>query len=184
MRAHLIITGAALGLHLTQVEFLVRMERESREVHVPVPYTEGERLQLQGTIAEYICASKPNERDRITIKVREGTGLWFARTSYPAALHELSLQHLEERREEVEAAAEFQREKLQRRRRAWDIDDRELQIRQDLINRSVQQALTWTPKRDVQICFCSKLEQLITGSLALIEEPTQLRVDSWPAIQV
>lgn len=184
MRAHLILTGAALGLHLSQVEFLVRMERESREMHVPVPYTEGEHLELQGTIVEYIGASKANERACMTIKVREDTGFWFARASYPAALHALGLQHLERRREEVEAAAKFQREELQRQRRAWDIDDRTLQHEQQRLSCRVKSALTWVPKLDVQIQFRSKLQQTIVGSLALIEEPTQLSVDSWPAIQV
>ena len=184
MRAHLIRTGAALGLHRTQVELLVRIKRESREVHVPVPYTEGERLELQGTIVEYIGESKLNERACMTVKVREHTGVWFARTLYPGALHELGLQHLEASRQEVEAAAAFQREELQKQRRAWDIDDRTLQHEQQRLSCRVKSALTWVPKMDVQIQFRSKLQQTIAGSLALIEEPTQLRVDSWPAIQV
>ena len=184
MRAHLILTGAALGLHLTQVEFLVRMHRESREEHVPVPYTEGERLELTGTIVEYTAAGKPNELACMTVKVQEDTGFWFARTSLPIALHELGLQHLEGRRQEVENAAEFQREELQRQRFAWDIDDRTLRHEQHRLSCRVQTALTWVPKLDVQIRFSSKLQQTLFGSFALIEEPTQLSVDSWPAIQV
>ena len=87
---------------------------------------EGERLELTGTIVHYTGARRPNDPDRMTVKVREDTGFWFAHTSVPAALYELGLQHLEEHREEVEAAAESQRQELQRQRRAWDIADRTL----------------------------------------------------------
>lgn len=184
MRAHLILTGASLGLHRTQVEFLVRMERESREVYVPVPYTEGERLELTGTIVKYTRARNLNDLDCMTVKVREDTGFWLAHTSYPVALHELGLQHLEQRREEVEGAAEFQREELQRQRRAWDLDVHAFRREQERLSYRVDRALTWVPKLDVQIRFSSKLQQTLFGSLALIEEPTQLRVDSWPAPQV
>lgn len=91
IRARLISTGARWGLSDKQVELVKRIVAQEKmraeEKHVPVPFRDGERARVEGSVVSVKSVESPYGRTwKMTLKVQTPGGCYLLHGSVPSQL--------------------------------------------------------------------------------------------------